>query len=61
MKILISDKLNEAGIQIFEDNGFEVVRKFTISNDELLNEIAEYDGVVVRSRTKLTADILENA
>ena len=58
MKILISDKLNEAGIQIFEDNGFEAVRKFTISNDEILNEIAEYDGVVVRSRTKLTADIL---
>ncbi|MHA1671889.1 MAG: hydroxyacid dehydrogenase [Promethearchaeota archaeon] len=60
-KILISDKLNEAGIKIFEDNGFEAVRKFTISKEELLNEIAEYDGIVVRSRTKLTADILENA
>jgi len=61
MKILISDKLEESGIKIFEDNGFEVVKKFTISKDELLNEIAEYNGIVIRSRTKLTADILKNA
>ncbi len=61
MKILISDKLEEAGIQIFEENGFEAVRKFSISKDELRKEIAEYDGIVVRSRTILTDDILENA
>ncbi|MCJ7648342.1 MAG: hydroxyacid dehydrogenase [Candidatus Lokiarchaeota archaeon] len=61
MKILISDKLEESGIKIFEDNGFEVAKKFTISKDELLNKIAEYDGIVIRSRTKLTADILNNA
>ncbi len=61
MKILISDKLQDAGIKIFEDNGFEVVKKFTISKEELKEEIGDYDGIVVRSRTKLTADILENA
>ena len=61
MKILISDKLEESGIKLFEDNGFEVAKKFTISKDDLLNKIAEYDGIVIRSRTKLTADILNNA
>ena len=61
MKILISDKLQDAGIKIFEDNGFEVIKKFTISKEELKEEIGDYDGIVVRSRTKLTADILENA
>ncbi|MFX1593831.1 MAG: hydroxyacid dehydrogenase [Promethearchaeota archaeon] len=61
MKILISDKLQDEGIKIFEDNGFEVVKKFTITKEELKNEIGNYDGIVVRSRTKLTADILENA
>jgi D-3-phosphoglycerate dehydrogenase len=61
MKILISDKLQDVGIKIFEDNGFEVVKKFTISNEELKQEIGDYDGIVVRSRTKLTADVLENA
>ena len=61
MKILISDKLEDVGIKIFEDNGFEVVRRFTITPEELKNEIKEYDGIVIRSRTKLTSNILENA
>ncbi|MFW9826790.1 MAG: hydroxyacid dehydrogenase [Candidatus Thorarchaeota archaeon] len=61
MKILISDKLQDEGIKIFEDNGFEVDKKFTISKEKLKGEIGEYHGIVVRSRTKLTADILENA
>jgi D-3-phosphoglycerate dehydrogenase len=61
MKILISDKLQDAGIKIFEDNGFEVIKKYTITKEELKQEIGEYDGIVIRSRTKLTADVLENA
>ena len=61
MKILISDKLQEKGIKIFEDNGFEVVKNFTITKDELKQEIGDYDGIVIRSRTKLTDDVLENA
>jgi len=61
MKILISDKLQEEGVEIFRDNGFEVVTNFEITNDQLKKEIGKYDGIVVRSRTKLTADVLENA
>lgn len=61
MKILISDKLQDAGIKIFEDNGFVVVKNFTITKDELKQEIGDYDGIVIRSRTKLTDDVLENA
>ncbi|UCC20013.1 MAG: hydroxyacid dehydrogenase [Promethearchaeota archaeon] len=61
MKILISDKLQDEGIKIFEDNGFDVVKNFTITKEDLKEEIGLYDAIVVRSRTKLTADILENA
>ncbi len=61
MKILISDKLQDEGIKIFEDNGFEVIKNFNITKEELKEEIGEYDGIVIRSRTKLTSDILENA
>jgi D-3-phosphoglycerate dehydrogenase len=61
MKILISDKLQEEGIKIFEENGFEVDRNFKITNDELKEQIRKYDGIVVRSRTKLTSEILSNA
>ncbi|MFX0082298.1 MAG: hydroxyacid dehydrogenase [Candidatus Hodarchaeota archaeon] len=61
MKVLISDELQDEGIKIFEDNGFEVIKKFSITHEDLKKEIGEYDGIVIRSRTKLTADVLENA
>lgn len=61
MKILISDKIHEKGINVFEENGFEVVRNFKISPEELKNEIKNFDGIVVRSRTKLRDDTLELA
>ena len=61
MKILISDKFQEEGTKIFQENGFEVVKNFTITPEELKQEIVKYDAIVIRSRTKLTADILENA
>ena len=61
LKILISDKLQEEGVKIFQDNGFDVVKNFEITNDQLKKEISNYDGIVVRSRTKLTAEVLENA
>ncbi|MFX0077505.1 MAG: hydroxyacid dehydrogenase [Candidatus Hermodarchaeota archaeon] len=61
MKILISDKLEEEGIKIFNENGFEVIEDFEITSERLKNEIGSYDGIVIRSRTKLTAEVLENA
>ena len=61
MKILISDTLEEEGIKIFEENGFDVVKDYKITKEDLAKEIANYDAIVVRSRTKLTADILEKA
>ena len=60
-KVLISDKLQEEGMLVFQDNGIEVVKNFEITNDQLKKEIGNYDGIVVRSRTKLTANVLENA
>ena len=61
MRILISDKLREEGIKIFQDNGFEVVKKFSINHEDLKNEIENYDAIVIRSRTKITAEILDNS
>jgi D-3-phosphoglycerate dehydrogenase len=61
MRILISDKLQEEGIKIFQDNGFEVDKNFSITNEELKKQLANYDGIVVRSRTKLTAEVLSDA
>ena len=60
-KILISDKLQEVGVKIFQDNGFDVVKNFEITNEQLKKDIGNYDGIVIRSRTKLTAEVLEYA
>ena len=61
MKVLISDKIQQEGVKILQENGFEVVKNFEITNDQLKKEIHNYDGIVIRSRTKLTADVLANA
>jgi D-3-phosphoglycerate dehydrogenase len=61
MKILVADKLEDEGIEILRKNGFDLDLKFSISPEELKKEIKNYDGIIIRSRTKLTADILENA
>ena len=61
MKILVSDKLQEQAIKILEDSGFQVVKNYTITHEQLKQEIEKYDGIVIRSRTNITADILENA
>ena len=61
-KILISDKLEKEGIDILTaDNRFVVDCKFGITADELLKIIKDYDGLIVRSGTQVTAQIIEAA
>jgi D-3-phosphoglycerate dehydrogenase len=48
-------------MSILKASGFEVVHKPEISMEDLAKEIADYDALVIRSRTNVTADILNNA
>lgn len=59
MRILVSDSLSEEGINILKEGGFEVVHKPDISAEDLVREIPEYDGLVIRSRTTVTADVIK--
>ncbi len=62
MKILVSDKLNEAGLEILRGaQGLNVDIQPTITPEELKEAIGGYDGLIIRSRTKVTADIIEAA
>ncbi len=62
MKILISDKLSENAVEeIKKIEGFDVTVKTGMDHDELQKEIVNYDGIVIRSATKLRADILTAA
>lgn len=62
MKVLVSDKLADIGIKMFEDaKGIDVDVKVGLSPDELKAIIGQYDGLVIRSATKVTKDILDAA
>ncbi len=61
-KVLVSDKLHEQGIEILKNaENIDVDVKVGMSKEELKEVISEYDGIVIRSATKLTRDILEHA
>ena len=62
-KVLISDKLSEAAVQIFKDNGVDVDFQPELGKDpaKLLEIIGNYDGLAVRSATKVTADVIAKA
>ena len=57
-KVLISDKLSPRAATIFEEHGIDVDVKTGLSPDELKAIIADYDGLAIRSATKVTVDIL---
>jgi D-3-phosphoglycerate dehydrogenase len=60
-KVLISDELSQAAIDIFKQRGVEVDFKPGLKKDELIAIIGEYDGLAVRSNTKATADVIAAA
>jgi D-3-phosphoglycerate dehydrogenase len=61
MKVLICDPVAPETIQMVREAGIDVVDRSDITAEELLLEIAGYDGMVVRSRTKVGADVLDAA
>ena len=63
IKVLISDKLSEKAIQIFIDKGISVDFKPDVGRDKqaLLEIISEYDGLAIRSSTKVTEKIIKQA
>src|SRR5450631_3200435 len=62
-RVLISDALSPAAVQIFRDRGIEVDFQPNLGKDKdkLAAIIGEYDGLAIRSATKATAKIIEKA
>ena len=62
-KVLISDELSDAAVQIFRDRGIEVDFQPKLGKDKekLAEIIGNYDGLAIRSATKVTAALLEKA
>ncbi|MEL0091344.1 MAG: hydroxyacid dehydrogenase, partial [Rhodospirillales bacterium] len=60
-KVLISDQLSERALDIFKSRGLEVDFRPGMSAAEQIAIIANYDGLAIRSATKVTADMLAAA
>jgi D-3-phosphoglycerate dehydrogenase len=60
-RVLISDKLSPAAVEIFKERGVEVDVKPGLDKEELAKIIGDYDGLAIRSATKVTAKLLEKS
>ena len=61
MKILVSDSLSEAGCRGIGEGRLYGRGKTKLPKEELLKEIKDADGLIVRSRTKVTAELIAAA
>ena len=60
MKVLITEALAESGVKLLETE-FEVDVLLGLSPKELQERIGEYDGLIIRSATRVTAEVIERA
>ena len=60
-KVLIADKLSPAAVAIFKMRGVEADVKTGLAKEELLKIVDQYDGIAIRSATKITKDVIAAA
>src|SRR6202451_4321064 len=60
-KVLIADKLSPAALAIFKERGVDADVKTGLTKDELLKIVDQYDGIAIRSATKITAEVIKAA
>ncbi len=61
MKVLVSDNISPKGVELLKKAGLGVDVKIGMKPDELKACIGEYHGLIIRSATKVTADIIDAA
>jgi D-3-phosphoglycerate dehydrogenase len=57
-RVLICDPIHQDGVSLLRQAGFDVVEKPKITKDDLLADAKNFDVLVVRGRTKITAEIM---
>ena len=62
MKVIVTDNLYPSGVEILKkESGIEVDVKTGMSKEQLIETISPYDGLIVRSATKVTEEIIQDA
>ncbi|MEZ0280463.1 MAG: phosphoglycerate dehydrogenase, partial [Methyloceanibacter sp.] len=57
-KVLVADKLSRLALEIFAKRGIDAHVKTDLTRDELIEIIPGYDGIAVRSATKVTEKVV---
>ena len=60
-KILVTDEVSNSGLQPLREAGFRVDKRVGLTAEELRRAINDYAGLVVRSETRVTADLMDRA
>jgi D-3-phosphoglycerate dehydrogenase / 2-oxoglutarate reductase len=60
-KVLVKEKIGESGVQLLRDAGFEVEDGTGWDGEELERRIGDFDGILIRSATRLDASLLDKA
>src|ERR1700688_5155564 len=58
MKVIVADKISDRGIELLKQTGWNIV---LTTKDNLNAELADADALIVRSATKVTAELLDHA
>lgn len=58
-KVLVTEKLAEAGVELLRGKGIEVDVKLKMTPEELIDAIPGYDALIVRSATKVAREVIE--
>jgi D-3-phosphoglycerate dehydrogenase len=61
VKVLVKEKIGDSGVQLLRDAGFDVELGTDWDDGELERRIGEFDGILIRSATKLTAELIDRA
>jgi len=61
VRILVADDVSENGLQPLRDAGLAFEKRIKLSPEELIKAIADCEGLIVRSETKVTSDLLDAA
>jgi D-3-phosphoglycerate dehydrogenase len=61
VRVLVKEKIGESGVQLLRDAGFDVELGVDWEDGDLERRIGDFDGILIRSATRLTAEVLEHA
>jgi len=61
VRVLICDPIYQDGVKLLRETGYEVVEKPKITKEELLDDAGNFEVIIVRGRTKVTADVITAA